>query len=395
MSGKRQGGEHGFSLWPVVLTGVAGAAMFNLAPLFLQTSGVHFELDDRQIGWLMGTEIFGIALASVAMFFLMRLYRLSQTALIGLSVIVAGNLASPMIDTFGTFLVLRFLIGFFGDGLAYVTAIIALGRHPNSIRAFAVLSFSNMCVSGSALALLPLLPEELIRNSVTALLVIFGVVAIALWRHFPPHADSSGDNDTKPNPLRLPPSHLLALAGLFAFTVNLGAVWGYAERLGADIGLEVAVSAQLLSISIVFQAIGSLLAIYLSKRARPLRVLAIVAALQASGLLLQANAVGPWTYLAGFSLWGASWNLGIANFLGFLSKMARDNKALALAPGIEALGAAAGPVLVGSLLFTGTHRIVPLVAAAGAVVAVAIYLWIGMHGGAAPKKTAATSKHAG
>ena len=54
-----------FPVWPVVMAGIAGAAMFNLAPAFLASNAAWFGLDDRQIGWLMSAEIAGIAIASV------------------------------------------------------------------------------------------------------------------------------------------------------------------------------------------------------------------------------------------------------------------------------------------------------------------------------------------
>jgi len=379
------GGDGGpaFPLWPVVVIGVAGTAMFNVAPLFLQTQAAHFELSDREIGWLMAAEIVGIALASVVMLLSMRRYLLRQTAFLGAAVIVAGNLVSPWIDSFAVFLGLRFVIGLFGDGLAYVTAIITLGRHPNPIRAFALLSFSNMCLSGVALALLPLLPVALLRPGVISLLVLLALLALVFWRRFP-RFDGEVEPATVRTAFRLSPVHLLGLAGLFAFTVNLGAVWGYAERLGAGIGMEVGISARLLSLSVVFQALGSLLAVYLSRYTRPIPVLLLVALLQAVGLLFQATATGPWTYLAGFSLWGASWNLGIANFLGLLAKMEQGRRVLALAPGIEALGAAAGPVIAASLLLYGTNFVVPLIAAFSTTVAVLVFLQIALHVTSAP-----------
>lgn len=364
-----------FAMWPVVLAGLAGAAMFNLAPLYLETNGSRFGLNDQQIGWLMSVEVAGIALASLLVLIWMRHVALRHVALIGLVVIVCGNLASLTVDSFVDFLLIRFATGLFGDGFAYVAAITCLGRHSNPVRAFATLSFTNMCVIVVAMVLIPKYSDEHRQFAVLATLILFGLIALALWRHFPRFTDTA-EQDPQSASAHIDPLHLLALFGLMTFTANLGAVWGYVERIGVGIGMELATTAQLLSLSVVFQAMGSLSAILLSRKIMPGQALLLIAVFQACGILFLVTADNPWSFLAGVCLWGASWNFGAANFLGLLASAPNSRRALLLAPGIEALGAAGGPILVGGLLILGTQLAVSMVALGGSAISIAIYMWV-------------------
>ncbi len=61
-----------FSLWPVIPLGIAGSAVFNLAPVYLTDASHRLMLNDQEIGQLMGVEIAGIAIASVLAMVLIR-----------------------------------------------------------------------------------------------------------------------------------------------------------------------------------------------------------------------------------------------------------------------------------------------------------------------------------
>ncbi len=139
----------------VLLAGMSGAAAFNLAPVLLPAASDALALSDSQIGYLMTAEIAGLALASL--FSLLLAPRLGCAVLcrLGLVGILAGNLSSQYASGFEGLLLLRFLTGLLGDGLAYSGALVLLGRRSNATAAFALLSLSNMIYAVCALALLP------------------------------------------------------------------------------------------------------------------------------------------------------------------------------------------------------------------------------------------------
>ncbi len=343
--------------------GVAGTAMFNLAPLFLSAAMEAFRLDDRQIGLLIGTEIAGISLASLAGVLLAPRLGCRTLAISGLMFIVLGNITALAAQDYSILLAIRFLTGFGGDGLAYVAAIIALGHWHNPTRAFALYSFTNMCIAGTTLALLPRLPGAADWQSITLLLAGLAVVALLLSRqHLTGLTGKSAGGITGVSPLVTPANGLL-LTGLFAYTVNLGAVWGYVERIGDSAGLDTVRIGLYLGISMAFQALGSLSAAGLSRYTGAVPPLFGTLVLQLAALYLLAGVTDGTGFLVAVALWGFSWNLGIANILGLVAGLPGGRRLLALAPGTEALGASLGPVIVALLLVPGDYSTVIMIAA--------------------------------
>jgi predicted MFS family arabinose efflux permease len=364
------------AIWPALVAVLTGAAVFNLAPLYLEASARRYALDQQQIGWLMSAEIAGIALASFLVLLLQNQLAVRRLTLVGTLIIIGGNLLSASIAQFEVFLVSRFFIGLLGEGLVYVTAIITLGRHSNPVWSFALLSFSNMCFS--ALMLLGV-PRLVGTADIVGLLLLFstlGIVLLIAWHWYP---GDSRDGKTAVFASRLSRVGWSGLLGLTLFGANLGAVWSYAERLGASIGMETATSAQLLSVAIGFQALGSLLAMWLSHRLRAEYSLVGVALGQCIAMLLLALADSPWAYLAGVALWGASWNLGAANLLGLLSHLPDRRNVLALAPGFEATGVTLGPLGVAAMIGPGLQLIMPLVGFTTALLGLLLFVAVIRH----------------
>lgn len=371
----------GIALWPMVLCGVAGAAVFNLAPLYLAASAQRFALDDRQVGWLMSAEIAGIALASLAVLLLRGRLPMHRVAIGGALCLTIGNLAALQVDSFGAFLAMRLAIGFLGDGLVYVAAIVLLGRQADPVRAFATLSFTNMCFTAGMLWLLPLVLRD-VDNEHLAWLFAGLAVAVLLASHRLVHPESRTQVDGVLSTVGrgLP---LLGLGGFALFGANLGAVWSYAERLGANIGLESGQAAMLLGISILFQALGSLLAALTSRRIAPRFSLSLVVATQCLAAVMLAQAGDARLYLVAFALWGASWNFGAAHLLGMLSRLSGGQRVLSLAPGTEALGVSLGPlgvgILIGPGLQLGLQIALPVVAVTCVVITTVSFLAVVRH----------------
>jgi hypothetical protein len=96
-----------------------------------------------------------------------------------------GNLLAFTAPDFGSLLVLRFLIGCGGDGLAYVSAILVLGCRTDPIRAFAIYGFSNMCFTGVGLALLPQCPGGASWQLLRGLFTLLGSLCLLASRWLP------------------------------------------------------------------------------------------------------------------------------------------------------------------------------------------------------------------
>lgn len=353
------------------ITAIAGTALFNLSPMFLAAAAAEHGIGDRHLGLLMSLEVAGIALASFLTLLLIDSLGARRLAVVGGSVIVAGNLLTYLPTDFATLLVLRFLVGMLGDGLAFAAAIVVLGGSSDPMRAYGGYAFVNMCFVGMALVLLPQLPGGASWSAMLGLFTLLGLLALGVSRLLPQTARPR--DETAPSSIGSV-SAWLALAGIFAFTVNLGAVWGFAERLGTAAGLDAEQVGFYLGASIAFQAVGSLFATALSRFRREQLLLIGVLLAQGWGLYLVGSSATWLHFAAGIGLWGMSWNFGMAVMLGLLANRSDNRKLLALVPATEALGAAAGPATVSILTLLPLSGAVVLPAAVGVIVAVALFV---------------------
>lgn len=347
----------------ILLAGMSGAAAFNLAPLLLPAANAALSLSDSQVGFLMTAEIGGLALASLLSLLLAPRLGCALLCRIGLAGILLGNILSQYASSFEALLLLRLLTGLFGDGLAYSCALVLLGQRGNATAAFALLSLVNMIYAACALALLPRAGINWDWNAITYLIAGTAATGLLLSNRLP------GGETSKPAEFRnrylARPASLLPTVGLFAYTANLGAVWTYAEPMGKASGLQSSELGIYLSLSLACQAAGSFTALALSSRFKRESLLLCVLAMQCIALSVFSFAEGAMGYLFSILLWGFSWNLGLANFLGAIAHSSAARPLLPLAPGVEALGVSMGPALVAILL--GQYAVITMV-----VIAVAL-----------------------
>lgn len=365
---------------------VIGSAMFNLEPLFLAAAAKEFSLDASQMGWLASSEIAGIALASLLASRWIPVTGYRKAALLGLSMTIIGNLLSLMANDLSSLLLIRFITGFSGDGIVYICGIMVLGLMKNPTRAFGLLVFVNMMITAIAMKFLPTLLKEAPWEAMLGYLITMAIIGLFFSQALP---DSSKKSSTKSSynirkTIKWNPLILFMLLAILTFSINLGAIWSFSERLGSMAGLELEEVGSYLSTSLPFQALGAIIAAWLGTRHGRIPPLVLVVVGQILGLYcLSISSAGmDWAFFAGMSLWGFSWNLGIAYQLGLVSDLPGGQKILGYVPGIEALGASLGAFIPALFIVYDDYSAVLLTASISIIISallffrVAIYLQI-------------------
>ena len=361
-----------FSLWPVIPLGIAGSAVFNLAPVYLTDASHRLMLNDQEIGQLMGVEIAGIAIASVLAMVLIRFLRITTIAMTGLLVLVAGNLLTLVMTDFMTFMTARLFVGLFGAGMAYVSAILFISQHQRKVFGFALFSFSNMVATAMLLWLLPMISSHSDHQGAQLVISALGILALLCLPRLPWNLVLPSKQAI--NPGNIPSLSILGLLGLAVYTMNLGAVWTFSESILDEVIHDENLSARILSLSIIFQALGSLAAMRLGRVFQAARMLKSVVIIQMFSMFALASADSLLWLVVGLGLWGASWNFGLPFILGSLAKFPSSSNHMALVPGIEALGVATGPLIASMFIDDNVRSVVPTVGFATALIATGFLL---------------------
>lgn len=356
---------------------VVGSSMFNLEPLFLAAAAKKFLLDDNQIGWLAGIEIAGIAFASLLAPRWIPSTGYKNTAFLGLIIIIIGNSLSLFVDNYSTLLIIRFITGFGGYGIVYICGIMLLGSLKSPTRAFGLLVFINMLITATTMKLLPLLMDKNPWESIVFYLIGLSIIGLLISRTLPQRKkkELESHSNKKQISFNWHPSIILMLFAILFFSINLGAIWSFTERIGNATGLNLEDIGSYLSTSLPFQALGAMLAVGIGTRYGRIAPLVLVLFGQILGLyfIYIASPGMEWAFFAGISLWGFSWNLGIAFQLGLMSDLPDGQRILGYVPGVEAVGASLGAFIPAFFILQTDYSSVVITASIAVIISSLIF----------------------
>jgi MFS family permease len=158
----------------------------------------------------------------------------------------------------------------------------------------------------------------------------------------------------------------IPMAAMALFSLNLGALWTYVERIGVGIGLSSPQTGTILSAALALSVLGALGASWLGDRwgRRAPLTLAIVAQLVSLVLLMRTDAA---SYAIGAVIYSLAWAFAVPFLYSLVAGLDDSGRLIVLAPAAQAVGAALGPAVAASLLSGTAYAPVSAVAAAALV----------------------------
>jgi MFS family permease len=341
---------------------IAGIAAFSILPVMIGAIADAQGLGAGEAGFIAAADLCGFALASLWAGIWTQGSDGRRVAAAGLLAALIGNALSLQASGFGLLLVVRLLSGL-GGGLAYSVAMSTLARSARPDRDFGLMVAAQIAYQVMALFTLPRLVTA--RGSDAIFLVLAATVCVSslalLSKNlFTRRADSSAHLAS------LPAAAWLALAAMALFSLNLGALWTYVERIGVGIGLSSPQAGTILAAALALSILGALGAAILGDRwgRRVPLMLAFVAQLISLVLLMRTEAT---SYSIGAVVYSLAWAFAIPYLYSFVATVDESARLIVLAPAAQAVGAALGPAAAASLLSGAGYVPVSAVAAVALV----------------------------
>jgi hypothetical protein len=355
----------GQRLLPTLILGASGLLVLGIQPL-LYVAYIHQGLvSEARIGTLAAAEIIAIAIGSMAGIRLLASHAARRVGLLGLAVLVAGNLLPEAVPLFAA----RALAGI-GGGIVVALAAAQIALRANVNAASGLFLFLQAASQYAILQGVSLLAPQATAMELQVTLASLAVAAAPLLLLIPRELDAQED----PLPSGVPGAAGLiglAVAGLFVGAAI--AVWAYLGLWLQSVGIAEAETAAMLTVALLGQMVGALAATGLGMRWQSSwQVAASGAAMIAIVLLLLAgNPAGPtgWALLAGF---GFVWMVGTPALSGLLLEYDPQRRALPYGASAQLLGAALIPTVTGEAL--ATRGIAHILIAAMAIMAAAVLL---------------------
>lgn len=356
------------NLWVAVLSGVA-VIMFNTMPVFLGAAGETLGWTGTRLGGLISAYFAGNTLTYLVVGFTIN--RLNWVVCTRIAAMVAAVvfvlMALVVSPDFYPFLM--FVAGL-GGGTIYVFAMTALACSERPARNIGLgflfqLSFGAVVVFLFPVVVTPHWGFDGVLLSFAILFVIAALLSSALQGKKSQGSAQGRGIEFKPRPL-------LALFGLVVFFAGMTALWAFMERIGDSAGFSKAFVGTVLSVSLFFGGLASLLTIVLDNRwgyRLPVTIAGVLVVLALMGLGYELNTM---TYALGVMTFQFSWVLGVNYIAATISHVDSSGRYTAFLPGGMGVASMIGPVVAGVLIGSG---IMPLILMGGACAIVTIALF--------------------
>lgn len=334
-----------------VLIGIVGALVIFITPGFLTVLAQHTGLDDEHLGYIAAWDINAMAVTIGLSAFVLSRWRWRWAVAVALALIALGNMATALGQGYWQIALARTIAGA-GEGVAIGFSFAALGRAGHPDRAFAIYLVAGALVSSVLLYLMPTLqvmfsPPALFAGN-AALTVLVGFCL-----PYFPEGRSTEDPAFVPGGAihwRLATG---ALIGVFLYFFATGAMWSYAERIGAASGLTAQTIARGLSLGTLAGVLGAATVGVLPRRwgrSAPLLISGIVSI--ASFLLMLGKMTGP-GFIAAAVLLLFGWNFAQPLLSGLCAEADDRGRVVCAMGSIQTFGTGLGPAAAGATLVTG------------------------------------------
>ena len=334
----------------VVLSAV-GALFYNLLPMFLGVAQDYRELDNRGIGLLSSMFFAGYTLTTSTAFFWIRRINWKTVTWISLAI---GSLALLMAGYTRSHGLLMLFIFIAGGAFSTVYGIgaTALGDTSNPARWYGLKISAEAMLGAILLFVLPgtLISSYGFMGMMVGMVLAVGLLAPALtWLPAEGHTQLEQDGTHKTLPGQ---SKLAVWIGLFAVTLFIFSatmIWAFVERLASTAGFEQVLVGKILSLTLLFAVLGSLLAMMLGDRfgsGKPFAA-AILIFLIALAWLSQTTTVTD--YAIGACLLTLAIGLGITYVITIVADLDMDGRYVVLTVPAIGVGVMSAPAIGGLL----------------------------------------------
>lgn len=344
-----------------IALGTIGTMIFLVLPGLLGSIVDGTQITVQQAGIVIAGDLLGLGIAIALLSFYTHRLNWRFIAVLGLSIVVSGNLLCTQFDTFAPVFIIRFIVGM-GEGMLTALMYALLGQTSNPDRNFALYLVVEMIFGALYLWFIPDLALQIGVHIAYIALAVLSVAGFGFLAHIPAgktENSASGNQDAGGN-RGVMGWAVLGLAANFCFFAGLCATWGYIDRIGVAADIDVATIGKALSFSLMGSLTGagiSAIAGVRFGRAFPITLGVLVCA---CCLWVLSSGFGLLSYFLVVYFYCLGWSGCHPYLTGFMSTFRGSTLVVATAAA-QTLGMGTGPMLgalaVTEVDFTGAYLI--------------------------------------
>jgi MFS family permease len=353
------------SLFAATYLGIVGSSVLLILPLFVGglASGLH--LTSAQAGWLGSADLIGYAIGSVLAFLIIDRTSQKHLILVGLALLIVGNLASVGLRSTTLLFAVRVLLTGLGAGLVIAVPYSSLSAMDNPERSTGIYWTFN--VLGGSIALL-VLPTIIRLWGITGLFLTLAALATSAlpigflktdnYASTTVAAETRALKNAGPGIIAsIPTAAMMVLGAIMLFNLGLGGVWAFVDRPAGALSLDERDTGIILSGAYLVCMLGSSVAAWQGSRFGYIRPYAAAMALVTVAVYSLNAPPSILAYAGTLCLLNFCWNYAIT--FQFLALYASDatGRSAALIFFAQSAGLMLGPGLAGTLVSRFSYAI--------------------------------------
>lgn len=355
-----------------ICIGFVGALFIFITPAMLALIAAQSGMDDAHLGYVAAWDLNAMAVGMTASTFMLVRWNWRRALVLALALIALGNIAMAVAHNYGMIAFASCVAGL-GQGLAVGFSFAALGRASNPDRAFAIYLVVGAVLGAALLYALPILQTRFAPSTILWANVLLTVLVGLSLPAFP-----NGQRDEDDISVGVGINWRVAITGLCAVALvffAVGAVWSYAERIGAASQLSSEVIARGLSVGTLAGVVGAGLAGILPQRWSRLAPLLLGSLCIIAGFEMLVGRVGPLAYMVSIILILFGWNFVQPLLSGMCSDADGRGRIVCAMAAIQTFGMGLGPAVAAPMIAGGSFAgaiwlaIAAMIAGLGFVVA--------------------------
>lgn len=333
----------------VILAFLATAGLFyvNIMAAIVDGLVAGLDLTDEQAGQIGSINIYGAAVGALVATFLVRAIPWRWLSVACLFLLIAIDMASIRIDSFGALFAVRAVHGFVG-GVLTGTAFALIARTAKPDRSFGMLLFVQFGLGGLGVMFLPPLAPIYGTSALFLALAAFSLATLLMLPFLTAHpARARGSTDNAR--IRWSPL-LMTFVAIFLFqAANMGLL-AYIIRLGLAYELDRTYVSTALGLATWVALIGPFLVMVCGLKFGRFWLLIAAMILTLGGTAVFHWSASPAAYMIANCGTGITWGFVISYLFGMTAELDRAGSASAFAGFISKLGLASGPIVAGWVL---------------------------------------------
>ena len=338
------------TIYSAVVLAVIGPIFFLLQPIYAGALTDTLGFNAQEIGWLIGAEISGTAIASVSAFFCIRRLNWRAVVLFGLAAQAICNLASCFVTGYLELLMLRLVTAVLGMGPIYIVAVAMLSATERTGRNFSLVVFGQMTLAIAGMAIVPQFIPDYGLAALFVPVAVIGILACGVARYIPQQAavrlEQSIPDYAREN--SAPAIGVLWIQGFWY--LGIAGVWTFIERIGVGQGIPAIDVSGALAIGMAVGLAGAISSGYLIERFGRLLPFTVGMVFQVVAIALLFEGRGYTGFLLVICLYNVMWNISIPPIFELMAAADGQGRFAVILPTAQAVALLVGAIMGGILV---------------------------------------------